>query len=146
MKILFINNDGGGFADYLDVAEGTTADEFFCQQLPGQEAEDYLIRVNRQPVAKDCVLQDGDRVTMTPTKVEGAARILFINNEGGGFADYLEVSDGMTVQQLFEDKLPGRHAQDYLIRVNRQPVPRDHILQEGDRVTMTPTKIQGATA
>ena len=36
-------------------------------------AADYLIRVNRQPVAEDHVLQDGDRVSFTPTKIEGAA-------------------------------------------------------------------------
>ena len=24
MKILFINNDGGGFADHIEVADGTT--------------------------------------------------------------------------------------------------------------------------
>ena len=73
MRILYVNNDGGGFADYVDVADGTTVDKFFSQQLPGREPEDYLIRVNRQPVARDQVLQDGDRITMTPTKVEGAA-------------------------------------------------------------------------
>jgi len=72
MRILWINNDGGGFADYVDVAPGTTVEKFFCQKLPDREAADYLIRVNRQPVAKDCVLQDGDRVTMTPVKIEGA--------------------------------------------------------------------------
>ena len=32
----------------------------------------YLIRVNRQPVASDQVLQEGDRVSITPTKIEGA--------------------------------------------------------------------------
>ena len=73
MRILFINNDGGGFADYLEVAEGTTVEEFFGQQIRGRDPADYLIRVNRQPVARDGVLQDGDRITMTPTKIEGAA-------------------------------------------------------------------------
>ena len=72
MKILYINNDGGGYADYVNVADGTTVDKFFNQQLPGRPAEDYLIRVNRQPVTRDYVLQEGDRVTATPTKVEGA--------------------------------------------------------------------------
>ena len=72
MKALFINNDGGGFADYVDVAEGTTVAQFFAQQLPDRCAEDYLIRVNRQPVARDHVLQEGDRVSITPTKIEGA--------------------------------------------------------------------------
>jgi sulfur carrier protein ThiS len=74
MRVLFINNDGGGFADYLEAAEGTTVEHFFAQHMPGRAAADYLIRVNRQPVARDCVLQEGDRVTVTPTKIEGAAR------------------------------------------------------------------------
>ena len=72
MRVLFINNDGGGYADYVEVASGITVDKFFAEHLPGRRSEDYLIRVNRQPVARDCALQEGDRVTMTPTKIEGA--------------------------------------------------------------------------
>ena len=72
MKVLFVNNDGGGFADYVEIHEHTTVEKFFNQQLPGRPAEDYLIRVNRQPVARDYVLQEGDRITITPTKIEGA--------------------------------------------------------------------------
>jgi sulfur carrier protein ThiS len=72
MKILFINNEGGGFADYVEVEPNTTVEKFFGQQLPGRAAADFLIRVNRQPVAHDYVLQEGDRITMTPTKIEGA--------------------------------------------------------------------------
>jgi len=72
MRILFINNDGGGYADYVEVAPGTTVDKFFSQQIAGGKAEDYLIRVNRQPVPRDYVLQEGNRVTVTPTKIEGA--------------------------------------------------------------------------
>jgi len=71
-------------------------------------------------------------------------KLLFINNDGGGFADYVQVSDGMTVEQFFKQEMPGRKAEDYLIRVNRQPVPRDYVLQENDRVTLTPTKVEGA--
>ena len=72
MRILWINNDGGGFADYVEVTGGMTVEQFFGKQLPGCKPEDYLIRINRQPVAKGCVLQEGDRVTMTPVKIEGA--------------------------------------------------------------------------
>ena len=43
-------------------------------------------------------------------------------------------------------RLPGRREEDFLIRVNRQPMPGDYVLQEGDRVTMTATKIEGAEA
>ena len=73
-----------------------------------------------------------------------AERLLFINNEGTGFVDHIEVSAGTSVAQLFEQRLPDRKAQDYLIRVNRQPVSADQVLQEGDRVSMTPSKIEGA--
>lgn len=74
MKILYINNHGGGFADYVEVADGMTVQQFFAQRMPRQSSDNYLIRVNRQPVAADTVLQGGDRVTVTPTKIEGAAR------------------------------------------------------------------------
>ena len=72
MKILFINNDGGGFADHVDVTDGTNVSRFFKEKMPGREAQDFLIRVNRQPAAADQVLREGDRVSITPTKVEGA--------------------------------------------------------------------------
>jgi len=73
MKVLFVNNDGGGFADYVEAAEGTTVEKFFKDQLSNRKSEDYLIRVNRQPVPSGYILKDGDRVTITPTKIEGAA-------------------------------------------------------------------------
>lgn len=72
MKILFVNNDGGGFADYIDIPHGTNVQELFERQMRQSKAENYLIRVNRQPAARDQVLVEGDRVSMTPTKIEGA--------------------------------------------------------------------------
>ena len=36
MRILFINNDGGGFADYVEVTEGTTVEKFFSQKAAGR--------------------------------------------------------------------------------------------------------------
>ena len=73
MKILYINNDGGGFADYIEVTEDTTVQELFNKRVGTGREANYLIRVNRQPVARDQVLVDGDRVSITPTKIEGAA-------------------------------------------------------------------------
>ena len=72
MRILFINNDGGGFADQVEVADGLTVAEFFAAKQPGRKAADYLIRVNRLPAGADQRLADGDRVSVTPTKIEGA--------------------------------------------------------------------------
>jgi len=71
-------------------------------------------------------------------------RILFINNLGGGFADFINIEEGTTIEKLFKQKIAGENAADYLIRVNRQPVPKEYILKENDRVTITPTKIDGA--
>jgi sulfur carrier protein ThiS len=72
MRILCINNDGAGFADYINITEGTTVEQFFAIKMQNQHESDYLIRVNRQPVSRDYILQEGDRITITPTKVDGA--------------------------------------------------------------------------
>lgn len=73
MKVLVINNDGGGFADYVNVAEGTTVAQMFEWHVNSTNPSNYLIRVNRQPCAADQVLVEGDRISFTPTKIEGAA-------------------------------------------------------------------------
>ena len=74
MKVLFVNNDGGGFADYVEVPAGTTVTAFFAERMPDRKPDDCLIRVNRQPVAQDYILRENDRVTITPVKIEGADR------------------------------------------------------------------------
>ena len=76
MQVLFLNNHGGGFADYVTVEPGTTIEQLLGRQLPDAHADDLLIRVNRQPVARDYQLQDGDRVSATPTKIDGAVMII----------------------------------------------------------------------
>ena len=73
MKVLVINNDGGGFADYLEIADGATVAQLFAKQTSSAPASNYLIRVNRQPCAQDQVLREGDRISFTPTKIEEAA-------------------------------------------------------------------------
>ena len=72
-------------------------------------------------------------------------KVLVINNDGGGFADYVTIDDGTTVRQLFERQVANPKPQNYLIRVNRQPVPPDQVLLDGDRISFTPVKIEGAT-
>lgn len=72
IKIMYINNDGGGFADILTIAANLSVADFFAERVPHGQPADYLIRVNRQPVTSTTILQDGDRVSITPTKIEGA--------------------------------------------------------------------------
>jgi hypothetical protein len=72
-KVTFINNDGAGFADDIDVESGTTTAQLFSAQLgQGADPSAYLIRVNRAPCASDYVLVNGDKMTVTPTKIDGA--------------------------------------------------------------------------
>jgi len=73
MRVLYINNAGTGWADYVDISEGKSVEQFFYEKMPGRKPDDFLIRVNRQPVSRDCVLQENDRVTITPLKIEGAS-------------------------------------------------------------------------
>lgn len=84
----------------------------------------------------------------TATGTSGTPETLvvhFINNAGSGFADNIEAEAGTTVQQLFrrqmgKDAAPG----DYLIRLNREVVAAGYVLQNGDRMSVTPAKIKGA--
>ena len=71
MKVLYINNDGAGFADYIEIEPGTSMERFVESKVSGKPA-DYLIRVNRQPVDAGYTLQDGDRISITPVKIQGA--------------------------------------------------------------------------
>jgi hypothetical protein len=72
MRVLYINNDGGGFADFIELATGTTVDQLFRDRVTNGKPQDYLIRVNRQSVASGQELHNGDRVSFTPVKIEGA--------------------------------------------------------------------------
>lgn len=72
MKVLVINNHGGGYADFTEIPVGTTVRDLFLREVRSGKPEDYLIRVNRQPVPSSQVLQEGDRISFTPVKVEGA--------------------------------------------------------------------------
>lgn len=72
MKVFFINNHGAGFADHVEIEEGLTVEAFFAEKMSGRKAEDYMIRVNRQPTPADQVLQPGDRISITPTKIDVA--------------------------------------------------------------------------
>ena len=72
MKVLFINNEGAGFASHIEVAEGTTVAQLFAEKLPNRKSDDFLIRVNRLDAAADQVVREGDRVSFTANKIAGA--------------------------------------------------------------------------
>ena len=72
IKVLYVNNEGGGFADVIEVDKGTDVGGFFKTQMEGSDAEGYVIRVNKDITPRDRVLQDGDSITITPAKIGGS--------------------------------------------------------------------------
>lgn len=72
MKVYLIDNQGSGFADQIEVASGTTIEEFAQQRLRGGNPTDHLIWVNRLPATAEQILQNGDRVSITPTRIASA--------------------------------------------------------------------------
>lgn len=72
MEVLFICNDGGGFAAKTTVPEGTNVATFIAEKMPHAAPQDFLIRVNRAETTADQILKDGDRLSVTPVKIEGA--------------------------------------------------------------------------
>jgi hypothetical protein len=85
--------------------------------------------------------------TPAPTPSEDPSRpvtVMFVNAEGAGFADNVTIPGNMTIAAFFARKFPGREAGSYMIRINNQAVRATQVLNEGDRVTVTPTKIAGA--
>ena len=71
-------------------------------------------------------------------------KCLYINSSGSGYADYVEVDPGTTVNQFFQHKMSGEKPDNFLIRVNRLPVPPDQVLQDNDRISVVANKISGA--
>ena len=73
IRVMFINNDGAGFAETLELSPGTTVGQVFSSKLgSGADPVAYLIRVNREIASGDTLLADGDKLTCTPTKIQGA--------------------------------------------------------------------------
>ena len=53
MVITYINNDGAGFADKIEVVAGTTVEKLFAARIPHGSPQNYLIRINRLPATAD---------------------------------------------------------------------------------------------
>lgn len=71
INIQLINNQGGGYADRIQVpAESTLS--YVANKYAEGNPENYNIRVNKEVQTADYALKDGDRVTITPNKMTGA--------------------------------------------------------------------------
>ena len=153
VTITYLNRQGGGFAERHTLPTGTTVKQFLEKR--DIDADDYTIRIVRgsqggfTPPA-DEVLQDGDRLSCVPLKIEGAAEtitITYLNRNGGGFAERHTLTAGTTVKQFLEKR--DIDPDEYTIRIVRGAQggftpSADEVLQEGDRLSCVPLKIEGA--
>ena len=149
IEVSYINNDGAGFADRLTIQAGLTIGALIRQK--GIDVTRFSIRVNGNIVTAETQLNRGDKISVTPIKIEGAAgaeeiEILYVNNNGSGFADKVTAIRGITLRQFFAQRTESADPARYVIRVNGQPATQDQQLNSGDKISVTPLKIQGAKA
>lgn len=141
--VLFINNDGGGFADQVPFSAGATLGDFIANQ--GVCPEGKLVRVNNGIAPVDYLLHNGDKISVTPLKVEGAVetiKVLYINNDGAGFASSVEAIAGVTLQQFLAQKAGSVEGK--LVRLNNEIASGTTPLKSGDKISVTPLKVEGA--
>lgn len=75
MEITLVTNNGNGLPVRIPVNEDTTLEQFLKVSFNG-DPDEFTIRVRANgtsvEVHRDYVLHDGDRVSLAPTKIEGA--------------------------------------------------------------------------
>jgi len=74
IEVTLITNDGAGLPQQLQIVEGTTLENFLKVSFDN-DPDNYIIKVRTAgtsvEVHADYVLNDGDRVSLAPKKVEG---------------------------------------------------------------------------
>jgi len=75
VTVRLVTNDGAGIPKDIDVVSETTLGQFLGVHFDGN-LNDYTIRIRANGASieahEDYVLQDGDRVSLAPKKIEGA--------------------------------------------------------------------------
>jgi len=71
-------------------------------------------------------------------------KVLLVDNDGSGFANHVEIDEGLTVAQFVALRRPDEDPSSFLVRVNREEVAGDYVLSPSDKVTLTPRNIEGA--
>jgi hypothetical protein len=75
INVTLVSNDGSGLPCRIPVVEGTTMERFLEVSFEGNP-DDFTIRIRTNGTSveahRDYVLQDGDRISMSPKKVDGS--------------------------------------------------------------------------
>ena len=73
MEVTIVDNGGDGVLHTLTVEEGESVAEVFRRAVSEGNFSDYIVRVNGQEHPRNDAVEDGDRITITPKGVKGAA-------------------------------------------------------------------------
>lgn len=75
IDVTMVSNSGSGLPNRIPISEGTTLEKFLEVHFE-ENQDDFTVRVRANgasvEVHRDYILQDGDRVSLTPTKIDGA--------------------------------------------------------------------------
>lgn len=75
VKIRFLNSNSGGGVDNIEVPANYTVGQLLETKLGVSASvafERFNVKVNRESTSAGATLKDGDSVTVTPQKIEGA--------------------------------------------------------------------------
>ena len=74
IEITLITNEGSGMPAKIPVVENTTLEKFLEVSFEG-DPDEFTIRIRANGTSveahKDYILQDGDRVSLAPSKIDG---------------------------------------------------------------------------
>lgn len=74
IEVTLITNEGAGMPVRVPVVENTTLEKFLEVSFDG-DPDEFTIRIRANGTSveahRDYVLQDGDRVSLAPIKIEG---------------------------------------------------------------------------
>lgn len=74
VNVTLVTNDGAGLPKRIQVVEGTTLEKFLGVSFDGHPDE-FTIRIRANGLSVeahvDYVLQEGDRVSLSPRKIQG---------------------------------------------------------------------------
>lgn len=75
ITVKYLNGDGGGLPENVQVPFGTTYKDFFNLSKPGQDEAQFKIRVRKDGVTKDVaggdLVEDGVKISISPLNVKG---------------------------------------------------------------------------
>jgi hypothetical protein len=78
INVTMVTNGGAGLPTKIPVIEGTTLEKFLEVSFDG-DPDNFTIRVRANGTSvqahRDYILQDGDRVSLAPSKIDGAVTL-----------------------------------------------------------------------